>query len=278
MERHIHPVGNRADIIYGGLGNDFLHGGSGDDAISGSEALAMYYDNPLNAGNVLQYDPATTLFAAYNPYAPMAKVMVDENGRFVTEGGIDFLLNFEAAVTPEPDNDMIFGDLGNDWLVGGPGRDYMFGGLGDDLINADDDHGSGPDNTDVDTAPAGFPADYYDDIVFGGSGRDVLIASSTGDILLDWTGEFNSYIVPTSKFGPGTVNRHSNAAIVSFITQLGLSSGLDVTAGAKVPGADPKRYFEPYGELGLVLQGDAIDKDVGAPRDPQPGNKGGKKK
>jgi hypothetical protein len=238
----------------------------------------MYYDNPYNPGNVLQYNPTTTLFAAYNPYAPMARVMVDENGCFVTAGGVDFLLNFETATSPEPDNDVIFGGLGNDWLVGGPGKDYLFGGLGDDLLNADDDHGSGPDNTDVDIPPEGFPADYYDDIVFGGGGRDILIASSAGDIMLDWTGEFNSYIVPTSKFGPGTVIRYSNNAIVAFLYLLGLSSGMDATAGMKVPGADPARYFEPYGELGLVLQGDVLDNDVGAPRDPQPGNKGGKKK
>ena len=33
----------RADVIYGGLGNDAIHGGVGDDAISGAEALALYY-------------------------------------------------------------------------------------------------------------------------------------------------------------------------------------------------------------------------------------------
>ncbi|NLO37822.1 MAG: hypothetical protein GX112_15925 [Clostridiaceae bacterium] len=208
----------------------------------------------------------------------MAKVMVDAKGNFVTTGGVDFLLNFEPAVAPEPDNDMIFGDLGNDWLVGGPGKDNLFGGLGNDLLNADDDHESGPDNTEVDIPPESLPADYYDDIVFGGGGRDVLIASSAGDIMIDWIGEFNSYVVPTSKFGPGTVIRYYTKAFVEFLYQLGISCGLDTTAGMRVPGADPARYFEPYGELGMVLQGDPIDQDVGAPRDPQLGNKGGKKK
>ena len=47
------------DIIFGGWGGDFLHGGSGNDAMSGAEALAEHYANPVNAGDALLYDPAT---------------------------------------------------------------------------------------------------------------------------------------------------------------------------------------------------------------------------
>ncbi|KUG05437.1 hypothetical protein ASZ90_017119 [hydrocarbon metagenome] len=264
------------DIIYGGLGNDFLHGGSGDDAISGAEALPVYYDNPRNVGDVLKYDETTTLFAAYNPSAPMQKIMVDENGNWVSSGGMEFLLNFETAELDG--NDVIFGDLGNDWLVGGPGRDQLFGGFGDDLLNADDDHDSAKNNTDADSPPPGQPTDYYDDTLFGGGGRDVLIASSEGDRMVDWTGEYNSYIVPSSKFGPGTVIRYSTKAIESYLYLLAISSGADASAGSYVDGADPARYYEPYGEIGLVTVKDPYSKDMnGAPRDPQPGNKGGTK-
>ncbi len=264
------------DIIYGGLGNDFLHGGSGDDAISGTEALPVYYDNPYNVGDVLKYDATTSLFAAYNPNEPMTKIMVDENGNWIASGGMEFLLNFE---TQELDgNDVIFGDLGNDWLVGGPGKDQLFGGFGDDLLNADDDHNSADNNTAADVPPTGLPADYYDDIVFGGGGRDVMISSSEGDRMVDWTGEYNSYIVPSAKFGPGGVFRYSTKAIEAFLYELAIAGGADATAGSYVDGADPARYYEPYGEIGLVIVGDPYSKDmVGAPRDPQPGNKGGTK-
>ena len=267
------------DILYGGLGNDFIHGGSGDDAISGTEALAIFYESPTNTGNVLRYDNATTLFAAYNPKAPMAKVMIDSNGKFTTNGGTEFLLNFAIGTGEWDGNDRIFGDLGNDWIVGGPGQDQLFGGLGYDLLNADDDHNSPNNNTAADIAPAGQATTYYDDIVFGGGGRDILIASSVGDAMVDWIGEYNTYVVPTSKFGPGTIIRLNNDSIVQFLTQLAISSGLDKTAARSVSGADPARYFEPYGELGIVLNGDPFSSDQnGAPRDPQPGNKGGVKK
>ena len=265
------------DIIYGGLGSDFLHGGSGDDAISGTEALVQFYEYPDNDGDVLKYDEASTLFAAYNPAAPMARVMVDEYDAFAINGGTEFLLNFNAAELDGRDS--IFGDLGNDWLVGGPGKDQIFGGFGDDLLNADDDHSTTTANTEADIAPAEQSADYYDDITFGGGGRDILIASSTGDAMVDWTGEYNSYVVPTSKFGPGTVIRYNNNSIVQFLYLLAVSSGADITAGSTVVGADPARYFEPYGELGLVINGDPFAADLtGAPRDPHRGNKGGAKK
>ncbi len=264
------------DILYGGLGSDFIHGGSGDDAISGTEALPVYYDNPYNVGDVLKYDATTSLFAAYNPNEPMTKVMVDTEGHWVASGGMEFLLNFE---TQELDgNDIIFGDLGNDWLVGGPGKDQLFGGFGDDLLNADDDHNSADNNTAADVPPTGLPADYYDDIVFGGGGRDVMISSSEGDRMVDWTGEYNSYIVPSAKFGPGGVFRYSNNAIEAFLYELAISGGADANAGSYVDGADPARYYEPYGEIGLVTVKDPYASDLnGAPRDPQPGNKGGTK-
>jgi hypothetical protein len=272
---------NADDIIYGGLGNDFLHGGSGDDAISGTEALVEYYSCPKNGGNTLGYDETTTCFAAYNPSDPMARIKVDETGHWAANGTIDFLLNFNTA---EPDttewdgNDSIFGDLGNDWLVGGPGRDYMFGGFGDDRLNADDDLDSALNNTGIDYAPSGKPADYYDDIAYGGAGRDVLVASTAGDRLIDWNGEYNSYIVSSNQFGRDTVIRAYNGDLVSFLYNLGIGCGADRTAGSTVVSADPARYYEPFGELGLIITGDPYSKDqLGAPRDPQPGNKGGNK-
>ena len=136
------------DILYGGLGNDSMHGGAGDDAMSGAEALPFYYGdgrNPLaivaayySAGNVLGYDPATTMFRWYNAADPLRKIVLG--------GGVDFLLNFESqssfdtgpTTTIDDGKDVLFGDGGNDWLVGGTNQDFLFGGTGDDLLQADD--------------------------------------------------------------------------------------------------------------------------------------------
>jgi len=164
-------------------------------------------------------------------------------------------LNFDE--TEQDGDDHIFGDLGNDWIVGGTGSDRMYGGFGDDLINADDDLSTSITDTGDNT-----------DFVFGGSGRDVMIANNTNDQLFDWSGEFNSYIVPFKQFGAPTVNRSPAPGVVSFLIDLGTASGSDDSLD------------EPYGELGLVQQSDGSlwQEGTGAPRDPQPGNGSGKKK
>ncbi|PLW82817.1 hypothetical protein CWI75_09650 [Kineobactrum sediminis] len=243
------------DIIYGGLGDDFLHGGAGDDAMSGAEALEAFYDAPINNGDVLAYDPETGEFADYDENAPRTKI----------EG---FLLNFEVA---DDGKDRLFGDLGNDWLVGGGNSDHLYGGMGDDLLNADDDQDSlGVLNDTPDDDPSA--AESYADIAVGGGGRDVLIGNTTTDRLIDWVGEFNSYVVPFSPFGLETISRDARPALVAYLYALSEADGADATRASDT-GTNAARNGEPFGEVGIVLQkDDAWRRQSGAPADPQPGN------
>jgi Ca2+-binding RTX toxin-like protein len=256
------------DIIFGGWGDDFLHGGAGDDAMLGGEARAtgtFSYATPGNnaAGNVLAYNADTGEFAAYDEYAPRTRI-----ANFV----LDFNANDGQAVSGSTTifsdgNDAIFGDLGNDWLVGGTGRDNLYGGWGDDLLNADDDlatAGGANDSPDTHTS--------YEDRAFGGAGRDVLIGNTGGDRLIDWAGEFNSYIVPFAPFGLGTVSRTLQPQLAEFLYALSAADGADPTRAAD-EGTEAERNGEPVGELGLIRQQDAAWQDqTGAPADPQAGN------
>jgi Ca2+-binding RTX toxin-like protein len=251
------------DIIYGGLGNDSIHAGSGDDAVSGAEALPAFYDydHPSNPGNVLGFNPDTGEFADYNENDALSKV----------EG---FLLNFEAVdqlgEKVNDGDDVLFGDLGNDWLVGGTNSDHLYGGYGNDLLNVDDnlDTNGGANNQ---PDPQLF-ADA--DIAYGGAGRDRLIANTGADRLIDWVGEFNSYIVPFSAFGVATISRNPLPALMDYLYDLSKSDGADQTLGSNAA-----RNGEPFGELGVVRQRDDDWNDqTGPPDDPQPGNTGGTKK
>jgi hypothetical protein len=157
----------------------------------------------------------------------------------------------------EDGRDSIFGGDGHDWIVGGTNLDYLFGGRGDDYIQADDnlDTAGG-----LNTAPdEGLFGDR--DYVYGGEGLDVMVGNTGNDRMYDWSGEFNSFIVPFKPFGSPTVNRMPSPSVYNFISLLGLSAGADATLA------------EPFGELGFFTQSDEDwGNNHGAPRDPQPGN------
>jgi len=284
------------DIIFGGLGRDFIHAGSGDDAVSGAEALNEAYfvrngalvrsdfNRPNNPGDVLDYNEATTMFPQYDANNPMRRIVLNANGTLSTNNtGAEFLLNFDptegplaaGSTTAHTDgDDLIFGDHGNDWLVGGTGRDHIFAGWGDDLINADDDHRTnGALNNQPDAELS------YGDIALGGAGRDVLIANTAADVMVDST-EFDTFMIPFAKYGPPTVNRAINPALEEFLYSLGQADGADQTrVSPGVTGTasgSAQRHGEPFGELALVTQADGAAHDQhGGPRDPQSGNEGG---
>ena len=64
--------------------------------------------------------------------------------------------------------------------------------MGDDLMNADNNLETNGGLNDVPDAPAYADADF----VFGGGGLDVLIANTGADRMMDWNGEFNTYLAP----------------------------------------------------------------------------------
>ncbi|HEX4527110.1 MAG TPA: PKD domain-containing protein [Gaiellaceae bacterium] len=199
-------------------------------------------------------------------------------------------------------NDEIFGDLGNDWLVGGTSQneptpagwnpaitfilrgDTLWGGWGNDLLNVDDDLSTGcavPGNgnscatvgsTYTGDVPDG-PNNAYEDRAFGGAGLDILIGNTGGDRLIDWVGEFNSYIVPFAPFGIATVSRQVEPQLPEFLYALSFSQGSDPTRASDT-GSDPVRNGEPNGEIGLVTQHDhgIWQQQTGSPSDPQAGN------
>ncbi len=255
------------DVLYGGLGNDFVHGGEGDDAMSGGEALTAYYtadplaalalyyadDNPLQFG---YSDPEE--FRHYDENNPLSLVMVCK-----ADGTACLPFLTTADATGSDGDDVLFGDGGSDWIAGGTGSDHLYGGWGNDLLDVDDRTPS------VNPKSKKTP-DSFIDYAFGGAGRDVLLANSRDDRLIDWIGEFNSYLVPFNPFGASTIWRASSPAVREFLYDMSRSDGADQT---RAPLGE--RNGEPYGELGVTSSADAEWGDQhGAPDDPQPGNGG----
>jgi hypothetical protein len=60
----------------------------------------------------------------------------------------------------------------------------------------------------------------------------VLIGNTGGDRLIDWVGEFNSYLVPFAPFGMATVSRTLQPQLAEFLYALSASDGADPTRAA----------------------------------------------
>ncbi len=261
----------------------------------------------MNPGDALAFNPMDTdgqhlnnryragEFFLYDEYDPRLKIMLDSDGNLWKSSdqgtAYEFLLNFdetEGVVRPagevpkatgqqtetypqvwDDGRDAIFGDLGNDWLVGGTGADDLYGGWGNDLLNADDDHTTlGEDGVTVGANDLPDTHPFYQDRAYGGAGRDILIGNTGGDRLIDWVGEYNSYLVPYAPFGQASVSRTLQPFLPEFLYALSAGDGADFTRMG-----DEARNGEPEAEMGLVLQKDFAWQDqTGAPADPQAGN------
>jgi len=188
-------------------------------------------------------------------------------------------------------DDMIFGDHGNDWIIGGTGRDRIYGGFGNDLMNADDKLGTvnpNPPQNSPGQLPLGGTDESpdthwsYEDRVFGGGGLDILIGNTKGDRLIDWVGEFNSYIVPFASFGIATVSRQVPPHLFDFLYAQAYGDGVDITRTAETGTVNHNNRYSNVallmggvaGEIGLVTQQDHgyWQDQTGGPTDPQAGN------
>ena len=115
--------------------------------------------------------------------------------------------------------------------------------------------------------------------MFGGAGLDILIGNTGGDRLIDWVGEFNSYIVPFAPFGIATVSRQVPPALFEFLYALSKAQGADPTRAAdEGDSVSAARNGEPNGEIGLITQKDhgLWQEQTGSPTDPQAGQHPGR--
>ena len=260
------PQEGGTDIIYGGLGDDFIHAGAGDDAASGAEALEVFHQDTRAIANIpMIYDGSTGILTDfYDRVTGTYRTFYDpDDPRPIIENYFLNFLTFDVnGDLIEDGKDAIFGGYGNDVLFGGTGQDRMFGGWGDDYHQLDDNLGTnGGLNNTSDSAVTPETTGGSADFAYGGGGRDVLIGNTGTDRMFDWTGEFNSFIVPFPRFGAPTVNRLPSPHVVEFLLDLSEATG---AATSRV---------EAYDVIAMVTPQDPEWNDQhGAPRDPQPGN------
>lgn len=155
----------RANMAYGGPGDDILHGGPLGDLLIGGEGndqLFSYQGEDMLGGS------------AGNDVLTAGK-------------GLDYVLGGDG-------NDTAYGGPGLDFIYGGLGRDLLFGGAGPDLLFSNDDFiGFSAEEAEfgsLEGPPPGpigiannesFSEDTAGSRMFGGDGPDILVGSNRWD-------------------------------------------------------------------------------------------------
>jgi len=154
------------DILNGNGGNDQLDGGIGTDTMSGGTGSDIYFvddvgDSVIESSGQGNDEVRTTL-AAYALTANVEKLRFTGSGSFIGTGNV---LSNE-----------IYGGGSNDSLYGGDGWDTLSGGGGDDNLYG---------GNDGDVLIGGTGDDYME----GNDGDDVYIVDSSGDTVVELSGE-----------------------------------------------------------------------------------------
>ena len=218
------------DVLFGDVGNDWLVGGTNEDHLYGG-----YGDDLLQADDNLdstRVDGTVTLRVAQGadravraPRSPAASrtrrnltKLLDTGRRGRANGDnarklasidkfqnqvrvqIDKLVNADQAATLA----RLVGALGN----------Y------DPLANDTPD----PRATPITMA----------DFVFGGAGRDVLIANTASDQLFDWSHDFNTYVAAFTGKGEHVIVDNPDAQTQQLLIDMALADGADQTRGGNM--------------------------------------------
>jgi Ca2+-binding RTX toxin-like protein len=189
------PSQGAADLMFGGVGNDFMVANGGDDYLNGGAGSDNMFGgigaDSLSGGegDDGMHGDGYTIGVTRLEYAAAS----DHGNDFLDgEGGNDTLWGWGK-------DDVLYGGTGNDWLVGDApdlvlageyhGSDYLDGGDGDDILIAGgkDDvlyGGAGDDQLQGDAVDTQLAGEHHgDDFLDGESGKDVLIGGGKNDTL-----------------------------------------------------------------------------------------------
>ena len=145
-------VGDVANAIDAGVGNDFVFAGQGDDVVQGGDGWDNVYG--MAGADALSGGEGNDFLAGDGP--------VDDPG--------DTVVNNASGA--QHGADVLIGGAGADTLLGQGDDDILFGGADSDQLWGDD------------WVTTNTPAQFHgSDLLFGGSGSDTLVGGAEGDEL-----------------------------------------------------------------------------------------------
>ena len=231
------PPTSAADVIYGGVGDDWAWAGLGDDLIYGGEGKDLLFGNW--GSDVIEGGDGDDILAAGGRKAPDLSDLGDD---YLSGGAGNDTLYGSAGDT------VLYGEDGDDLIMAGPGADFIDGGAGNDRISAqgadvayggEGDDQIGSFGTQAVALYGGEGADSLrsdqgEDALFGGNGDDVLNGDEGRDFL-DGGADNDRYFVG---FGSG-------------VDEIYDESGEDVVEIQSIEGIGPE-YAVSRDSIGLV--------------------------
>lgn len=175
------------DTLHGGDGDDTIDGGGGDDSIRGDDGEDM-----VQGG----------IGADFIQGGAGNDTVSGNSGSDIVQGGAG-----DDLVGGETGSDLLFGGDGNDKMFGGAGNDFLSGDAGIDLLNGGDGYDTAVYSDITDDIVVNLNLSTYQAVssqagsdrlvsiegVVGGSGNDILVGNSQGNIIDGGLGDDTIY-------------------------------------------------------------------------------------
>lgn len=174
------------DVLCGGAGTDELAGGEGDDKVYGQrDGLAPPFEGETSVvGDTVSGGPGDDLLDPGDDLETQGESSRPDRFSYATSGA-GVTVDAVAGTATGEGSDTLVVPTGGTWLIGseqadvltgGPYGDIVIGGGGADILRG---RGGGDSLYDDESVPA--PAHAANDQLFGGSGRDDLVAGYGDD-------------------------------------------------------------------------------------------------
>ena len=245
---------NGFKVIFGGHGNNTIHAGPGDNFVQGADGMHIANQPPSTAGNNI-------IFGGFGNTSieggPGNDIIYGGSGNKDIDvvrddlGVVNKLDNNLASLPPlYPTinvNPATFGITGRSYAAAFPppaGQSY------------DSDPGGSSHGGTV------FRTTTYGDIIYGGTGRNVMQISDEGSRMIDETGNWDLWLVCHAQYGEPNIDRSHDPALHQFVLDLASASGVTdptnsstsgsaevawaaTSRGSAYPGTPGHRHCEP---------------------------------
>lgn len=223
------------DRLFGRDGEDTLNGGEGADTLSGGTGDDYYIvDNPDDQVSELNNEGHDTVDSRASRMT-LASFVEDLILRAGASGALRGTgnaldnsitgneynntlagLDGNDSIFGSGGNDTISGDAGNDTLDGGSSSDVLSGGSGNDSLYG----GSQNDTLSGDSGDDTLSGGGSSDSMRGGTGNDYYVVESSGDIVIEASGEGNDTIES------GLASLTLSSQVENLVLSLGVASAV----------------------------------------------------